>query len=62
MWLSECAITYDGAPTYSMSIMEFTDSLVTHETHYFADPFQAPSWRAALGEPISGGPDPSPNR
>ena len=53
-WLSECVITYDGVPTYSVSIMEFTDGLVTHETQYFADPFQAPSWRTALGEPIPG--------
>jgi hypothetical protein len=52
LWVSECVITYDGVPTYSVSIMEFTDGLVTHETQYFADPFQAPSWRAALAEPI----------
>jgi SnoaL-like domain len=54
LWVSECVITYDGAPTHSVSIMEFTDDLVTHETQYFADPFQAPSWRATLSEPISG--------
>jgi hypothetical protein len=52
VWVSECVITYDGAPTYSVSIMEFTDGLVTHETQYFADPFPAPSSRAALAEPI----------
>ena len=38
--MSECVITYDGAATHSVSIMEFTDGLVTHETQYFADPFQ----------------------
>jgi hypothetical protein len=32
--------------------MEFADDLVTYETQYFADPFPAPSWRAALAEPI----------
>ena len=53
-WVSECVITYDGVPTDSVSIMEFTDGLVTHETQYFADPFQAPAWRAALAEPIPG--------
>jgi hypothetical protein len=52
LWVSECVITYDGVPTYSVSIMEFTDDLVTHETQYFADPFKAPAWRAALSEPI----------
>jgi hypothetical protein len=54
LWVSECVITYDGVPTNSVSIMQFTDDLVTHETQYFADPFQAPSWRAALAEPIPG--------
>ena len=39
LWISECVITYDGAPTYSVSIMEFTDGQVSHETQYFADPF-----------------------
>ena len=54
LWVSECVITYDGVPTYSVSIMEFADGLVTHEIQYFADPFQAPSWRAALAEPVPG--------
>ena len=50
-WVSECVITYDGVPTYSVSIMEITDGLVTHETQYFADPFPAPAARAALADP-----------
>jgi SnoaL-like domain len=54
LWVSECVITYDGAPTYSVSIMELTHDLVTHETQYFADPFQVPSSRAAVSEPIPG--------
>ena len=52
LWVSECVITYDGAPTYSVSIMEIADGLVTHETQYFADPFAAAPGRAALAEPI----------
>ena len=47
-------ITYDGVPTYSLSVMEITEGLVTHETQYFADPFQAAPDRAALAEPIPG--------
>jgi hypothetical protein len=54
LWVSECVITYDSVPTYAVSVMEFTSDLVTHETQYFADPFQAPPWRAALAEPIPG--------
>jgi hypothetical protein len=52
LWVSECVITYDGAPTYSVSIMEFTDGFVRHETQYFADPFPAAPGRAALAESI----------
>ena len=52
--MSECIITYDGVPSYSVSIMEFVDEHVVHETQYFADTFQAPAWRAALAEPTPG--------
>jgi hypothetical protein len=57
LWVSECVITYDGVPTYSISVMEITDGLVSHETQYFADPFPAPPGRAALAEPT-----PAPER
>ena len=50
LWVSECVITYDGTPTYSISIMEFADGKVHHETQYFADPFTAPAWRVTLAE------------
>jgi hypothetical protein len=52
MWVSECVITYDGAPSMSVSIMEFGDDLVVHETQYFADPFEAPATRARLAQRI----------
>ncbi len=52
LWVSECVITYDGVPSYSVSIMEFGADLVIHETQYFADPFRAAASRAALAEPI----------
>jgi SnoaL-like domain len=55
VWVSECVISYDGAPSYSVSIMEFSDGLVGQETQYFADPFDAPASRAVLAEPTSGG-------
>ena len=59
LWVSECVISYDGVPTDSVSIMEFSRGSVTHETQYFADPFDPPQWRAALAEQMpdrSGGP------
>lgn len=54
LWVSECTITYDGVPTYSVSILEFADEHVAHETQYFADAFSAPAWRTALAEPMPG--------
>ncbi|WP_328685742.1 nuclear transport factor 2 family protein [Streptomyces sp. NBC_00343] len=54
LWVSECVITYDGAPTYSVSIMEFAHGHVVHETQYFANTFGAPEWRTALAEPMPG--------
>ncbi|MCW2527456.1 MAG: hypothetical protein JWM76_2316 [Pseudonocardiales bacterium] len=52
LWVSQCIITYDGAPTHSVSIMQFSGDHVVHETQYFADPFPAPASRAALAERI----------
>ncbi|WP_370369695.1 nuclear transport factor 2 family protein [Catenulispora sp. GP43] len=54
LWVSECVITYDGVPSYSVSVMEFGDEHVAHETQYFADPFGAPEWRTELAEPMPG--------
>jgi hypothetical protein len=45
LWITEYIITYQGRPTYTVSIMEFLDAKVVHETQYFADPFDAPAWR-----------------
>jgi ketosteroid isomerase-like protein len=46
LWVTEYVITYDGNPVNVVSIMEFRDGKVARETHYFADPFDAPEWRA----------------
>jgi hypothetical protein len=54
LWVSECIITYNGVPTYSVSIMEFAGELVVHETQYFTDTFAAPASRAALAESMPG--------
>jgi hypothetical protein len=54
LWVSECVITYDSVPTYSVSIMEIADEHVVHETQYFADAFRTPAWRTALAEPMPG--------
>ena len=52
--MSECIITYDGVPSYAVSIMEFANGYAVHETQYFANAFGAPEWRTALAEPRPG--------
>ena len=46
LWVSEYVITYERGHAYTVSIMEFRDGKVAHEIQYFADPFEAPAWRA----------------
>ena len=48
LWVTEYVITYDGKPLDTVSIMEFRDGKVAHETQYFAEHFEAPAYRAAL--------------
>jgi hypothetical protein len=50
LWVSECIISYDGVSTFSVSVMEFADGRIAHETQYFADPFEAPASRTKLAE------------
>jgi ketosteroid isomerase-like protein len=46
LWVTELVLTYDGKPSYTVSIMEFAGDKVSRETQYFADPFPAPAFRA----------------
>ncbi len=46
LWVTEYILTYDGKPSFTVSIMEFRGDKVARETQYFADPFEASSWRA----------------
>jgi hypothetical protein len=50
LWVTEFVLSYDGVPSYTVSIMEFRDGLVAHETQYFADPFTPGLSRAHLVE------------
>jgi SnoaL-like domain len=50
LWVTEFVLTYDGKPSYTVSIMEFRGDKVARETQYFADPFPAPASRANLVE------------
>ena len=52
LWVTEFILTYDGVPSYSVSIMEFREGLVAHETQYFADRFDPGPSRAHLVERV----------
>src|SRR6202000_1458264 len=45
IWITEYTINYQEQQAFTVSIMEFRDGKVMHETQYFADPFEAPAWR-----------------
>jgi hypothetical protein len=46
VWVTEFILTYDGRPSYTVSIMEFRDGKVARETQYFCDPFEPGASRA----------------
>src|ERR1700693_3994300 len=50
LWVTEFILAYDGRPCYTVSIMEFLDVKLAHETQYFADPFEPGPSRAQFVE------------
>jgi hypothetical protein len=52
LWITEYVLTYDGQPSYVVSIMEFLGGQVAHETQYFGDAFEPGPSRAQWVEPI----------
>jgi ketosteroid isomerase-like protein len=43
----------NGIPVRYVGIVEFRDGKVAHVTEYFADPFEAPAWRAPFVEQLA---------
>src|SRR6476659_389424 len=52
LWITEYVLTYDGQPSYVVSIMEFLGGQVAHETQYFGDAFEPGPSRAQWVEPM----------
>jgi len=46
LWITEYVIDYATGIFQTISIMEFRNGKVIHETQYFAEPFEAPVWRS----------------
>jgi hypothetical protein len=59
LWVSEVIISYDGDPFQVVSVMQFADGAVAHETQYFTKSFEAPAWRAGWRQPDALAPPPS---
>ena len=53
LWVTEYTIAYSGRAIWTVSIMEFCNGKVIHETQYFSDPFEAPAWRSQWVEQIA---------
>lgn len=52
LWVTEYDLSYDGRPSFTVSIMEFLAGKVARETQYFADPFEPGPSRAQWVEPM----------
>jgi len=50
LWVTEFILSYDGKPSYTVSVMEFSGDKVARETQYFADPFEPSPARAPYVE------------
>jgi hypothetical protein len=52
VWVVEMHSDYDGRIYHVVMIVEFRDGKILRETRYYADPFDAPEWRAQWVEPM----------
>ena len=53
LWVTEFVLSYDGRPSYTVSIMEFLGGKVARETQYFSDAFEPGPSRAQWVERMS---------
>jgi hypothetical protein len=44
--VAEAASDYSGQRFHTVLILEMRDDLILRETRYYAEPFEAPAWRA----------------
>jgi hypothetical protein len=46
VWVAEATSDYSGQRLHTVLILEMQDDLILRETRYYAEPFEAPAWRA----------------
>jgi hypothetical protein len=55
VWVAETVVRYeDGSVWHGVDTIEFRDGKIWKETRYFAEPFEAPEWRAQWVERTGG--------
>lgn len=54
LWIVEAKGDYGGQTFHVVLIVELRAGKILRETRYYAEPFQAPQWRAHLVEPHRG--------
>jgi SnoaL-like domain len=54
LWVAEVVSDYDGRIFHYVSIVELKDGKMWRDTRYYAEPFEAPEWRAHLVERMEG--------
>ncbi len=50
LWVGEVVSDYGGQEVHYVSIVELKDGKMWRDTRYYAEPFEAPEWRAHLVE------------
>jgi hypothetical protein len=50
LWITEYILYYNEKPFHTVSIMEFVDGKVEHETQYFGEPFEPSASRSRFVE------------
>jgi hypothetical protein len=50
LWVAEVVSDYDGQVFHYVSVVELKDGKMWRDTRYYAEPFEAPEWRAHLVE------------
>lgn len=51
VWVAEGIVEYGEGPVHLIGIAEFEDGKVVRSDYYFADPFEAPEYRAPFTKP-----------
>ena len=54
LWVAEVVSDYDGRIFHYVSIVELKDGKMWRDTRYYAQPFEAPEWKAHLVERMEG--------